>query len=54
MELLKRFVKEEDGLGTVEVVMLILVLVGLAIVFRDAIEKVVKTMVNKIEKKMDS
>ncbi len=49
MELLKRFVSEEEGMGTVEVVMLILVLVGLAITFRTGITKVVENMVVKIE-----
>jgi Flp pilus assembly pilin Flp len=37
MDLLKRFAKEEDGMGTVEIVIIIAVLVGLALIFRDAI-----------------
>lgn len=32
-----RFLKEEDGLGTVEIVIIIAVLVGIALIFRDAI-----------------
>lgn len=35
--LIKRFIKEEDGLGTVEIVVIIAVLVGIALIFRDAI-----------------
>lgn len=35
--LLKSFLKEEDGLGTVEIVVIIAVLVGIALIFRDAI-----------------
>lgn len=35
--LVKSFFKEEDGLGTVEIVVLIAVLVGIALIFRDAI-----------------
>jgi len=35
--LLKRFWHEEDGMGTVEIVIIIAVLVGLALIFRDAI-----------------
>jgi hypothetical protein len=31
------FLKEEDGLGTVEIVVIIAVLVGIALIFRDAI-----------------
>ena len=33
----KSFMKEEDGMGTVEIVIIIAVLVGLALIFRDAI-----------------
>ncbi len=35
--LIKSFLREEDGLGTVEIVVLIAVLVGIALIFRDAI-----------------
>lgn len=49
MDLLKRFVKEEDGLGTVEVVMLVLILVGLALVFKKGIGEVVDGLVDKIK-----
>jgi len=37
MSAIKSFLKEEDGLGTVEIVIIIAVLVGLAIIFRKAI-----------------
>ena len=37
--ILKRFWHEEDGMGTVEIVIIIAVLVGLALIFRDAILK---------------
>ncbi len=33
----KSFLKEEDGMGTVEIVVIIAVLVGIALIFRDAI-----------------
>jgi len=39
MGLLKSFIKEEEGLGTVEIVVIIAVLVGIALIFRDAIIK---------------
>jgi Flp pilus assembly pilin Flp len=42
---MKRFMKnllsEEDGMGTVEIVVIIAVLVGIALIFRDAIIKFV-------------
>ena len=34
---MKGFIHEEDGMGTVEIVIIIAVLVGLALIFRDAI-----------------
>lgn len=34
---LKRFITEEDGLGTVEIVLIIAVLVGLALLFKKQI-----------------
>ena len=37
MDLLKRFMKEEDGLGTVEMVVLLAVLVSIALIFRNQI-----------------
>lgn len=39
--MLVRFIKEEDGIGTVEIVIIIAVLVGIALIFRDAIIKFV-------------
>jgi len=35
--MLKRFLAEEDGMGTVEIVIIIAVLVGIALIFRNAI-----------------
>jgi Flp pilus assembly pilin Flp len=37
MKVLKDFLKEEDGLGTVEIVIIIAVLVAIALIFRKAI-----------------
>lgn len=40
--LLARFWKEEDGMGTVEIVIIVSVLVAIALLFRDTITKFVK------------
>lgn len=48
IKLLKNFLKEEDGLGTVEIVVIIAVLVGVALIFRAAIFTFVKSAVLKI------
>ena len=45
MNLIKGFFKEEDGMGTVEIVIIIAVLVTIAIIFRNAIKEwVTKTV----------
>lgn len=44
----KDFLCEEDGMGTVEVIMIIVVLVGLVIIFKDQITKIVNSLFGKI------
>jgi len=46
--LLKKFLSEEDGLGTVEIVVIIAVLVGIALIFRDAIIKFVTSIMESV------
>jgi len=46
---IKGFLVEEDGLGTVELVLLIAVLVGLALIFKTAIADFVRTALAKIK-----
>lgn len=48
MNLFKSFLKEEDGLGTVEIVVIIAVLVGIALIFRDAIIKFVTDIMKSV------
>ena len=47
LKLIKRFLKEEDGLGTVEIVIIVAVLVAVALIFRRAIFDFVSNMVKK-------
>lgn len=44
----KQFLKEEDGMGTVEIILIIVVLVGLVIIFKDQITKIVQNIFSKI------
>lgn len=44
----KQFLKEEDGMGTVEIILIIVVLVGLVIIFKDQITKIVQNIFAKI------
>lgn len=53
MNLIKNFIKEEDGMSTVEIVIIIAVLVGIAILFRnyitDFVQYVLGMVLNKGE-----
>lgn len=48
MKNLKCFMKEEEGMGTVEIVLIIVVLIALVAIFKDSIKKVVETILKKI------
>ncbi len=45
---LKEFLKEEDGMGTVEIILIIVVLVGLVIIFKDQVTEIVESLFKKI------
>lgn len=47
----KGFIMEEDGLGTVEIVIIIAILVGLALLFRKQIYKLVNDIFGQITDK---
>lgn len=44
----KNFLKEEDGMGTVEIILIIVVLVGLVIIFKNQLTQLVGNIFNKI------
>ena len=44
----RQFLTEEDGMGTVEVILIIVVLVGLVIIFKEKITEVVDSIFTKI------
>ncbi len=47
------FLREEDGMGTVEVILIIVVLVGLVILFKSQITTIVQSLFSKITAKTD-
>lgn len=51
---LKQLWKEEDGMGTVEVILIIVVLVGLVLVFKKQLTTLVNNLFSKITKQVDS
>lgn len=46
-ELLKRFWYEEDGMGTIEIVIIIAVLVAVALIFKTYLQKFLKDLTDK-------
>ena len=44
----RQFIKDEDGLGTVEVILIIVVLVGLVVIFKEKITEIVNSIFSKI------
>jgi Flp pilus assembly pilin Flp len=50
---LRSFIMEEDGMGTVEIVLIVLVLVGLVVLFKNEITRVVNGIVTKIGNKVN-
>ena len=51
---LKQFWAEEDGMGTVEVILIIVVLVGLVLIFRKQLTTLVNNLFSKITQQADS
>lgn len=44
----KQFLTEEDGMGTVEIILIIVVLIGLVIIFKTQLRSLVNTVFEKI------
>lgn len=42
------FIREEDGMGTVEIILIIVVLIGLVIIFKTQITQLVQNIFGKI------
>lgn len=51
---LRQLWKEEDGMGTVEIILIIVVLVGLVLIFKTQITNLVGTLFNKITNQANS
>lgn len=47
------FLREEDGMGTVEVILIIVVLVGLVVLFKNQITAIVQALFSKITSQID-
>ena len=45
---MRDFLREEEGLGTVEIILIIVVLIGLVIIFKTQLRSLVETVFEKI------
>lgn len=51
---IKQFIKEDDGVGTVEVVLLLVVIVALVVIFRKQIKGIVEKAMSKVNEDSES
>ncbi len=50
LKTLREFLREEDGMGTVEVILIVVVLIGLVVIFKDQISDIIESLFEKITK----
>lgn len=50
----RNFIREEDAVGVVEIILILVVLIGLVIIFKDQLTKLVKSILAKIAKQSNS
>lgn len=54
MKGIKELLREEDGMGTVEIILIIVVLIGLVVIFKKQITTVLNTILRKISSSANS
>ena len=50
----KMFLQEEDGVGVVEIILILVVLIGLVIIFKEQLTELVQSILSKIAKQSNS
>ena len=53
-DLIQRFIKEEDGIGVVEIILILVVLIGLVLIFKDQLGQIVDNLFESIQGNVDS
>ena len=48
------FIKEEDAVGVVEIILILVVLIGLVLIFKEQITNLVNSLLSKIAKQSNS
>lgn len=54
MEELRAFWEEEDAVGVVEIILILVVLIGLVVIFKEQLVSLVKNILSKITKQSNS
>ena len=54
MSELRAFMQEEDAVGVVEIILILVVLIGLVLIFKEQLTNVVKNILSKIAKQSNS
>ena len=52
--LIRRFVEEEAAVGVVEIILILVVLIGLVIIFKEQLTELVQSILSKIAKQSNS
>ncbi|MBQ7372127.1 MAG: holin, BlyA family protein [Blautia sp.] len=47
-QLMKEFLSEEDAIGVVEIVLILIVLIGLVVIFKEQISGLIRTLLSKV------
>lgn len=53
-EFAKDFLQEEDAVGAVEIILILVVLIGLVMIFKDQLTSLVENILSKITKQSNS
>lgn len=48
--IIKKFWKEEDGIGVVEIILILVVLIGLVLIFKNQLRSLVNSIFEQIQK----
>ena len=54
LNIVKEFVQEEDAVGVVEIILILVVLISLVIIFKDQLTSLVEAILSKITKQSNS
>lgn len=53
-KLAKNFIEEEDAVGVVEIILILVVLIGLVILFKEQLTDLVKNILSKVTKQSNT